>query len=176
MPPPFLPFTFLIRQPQPSSADIAMDVCVHSSQQLSNSTVPAFVPTSLSLLQRSRGEHALLPQPCTRFDQCIPRHAREMLTAGVWPWMETVHFGARPCTGTRTSIELDGINQFSPISDPCLLLFQSLTFRPSQPDQHPASPLTHVKHSQPEVALRTLCPGTSFRTPLVTHTCAQLSL
>ena len=36
-------FAFLIRQPQPSSADVAMDVCVHSSQQLSNSTVHAFV-------------------------------------------------------------------------------------------------------------------------------------
>ena len=42
-----------------------MDVRVHSSQQLSNSIAPAVVLTSLSLLQRSRGEHALLPQPCT---------------------------------------------------------------------------------------------------------------
>ena len=81
-------FAFLIPQPQPSSANVAMDVCVHSLQQLSSSTAPAFVPTSSSLLQCSRGEHALLPQPCTRFDRYIPRHAREMLTAGVWPWID----------------------------------------------------------------------------------------
>jgi hypothetical protein len=36
---------FLIPQLQPNSTDIAMDVLIHISQQLSNSTTPAFVPT-----------------------------------------------------------------------------------------------------------------------------------
>ena len=36
---------FLIPQLQPNSTDLAMDVLIHISQQLSNSTTPAFVPT-----------------------------------------------------------------------------------------------------------------------------------
>jgi len=36
---------FLIPQLQPNSTDIAMDVLIHISQQLSNSTTPAFEPT-----------------------------------------------------------------------------------------------------------------------------------
>ena len=36
---------FLIPHLQPNSTDIAMDVLIHISQQLSNSTTPAFVPT-----------------------------------------------------------------------------------------------------------------------------------
>ena len=35
---------FLIPQLQPNSTDVAMDVLIHISQQLSNSTTPAFVP------------------------------------------------------------------------------------------------------------------------------------
>ena len=72
---PFCPFS------ASSSTDVAMDV---SSQQLSNSTAPAFILTSLGLLQRSRGERALLPQPCTRFDLCTPRHARTQDTNLDW--------------------------------------------------------------------------------------------
>jgi len=36
---------FLIPQLQPNSTDVAMDVLIHISQQLSNSTTPAFEPT-----------------------------------------------------------------------------------------------------------------------------------
>jgi len=42
----FLVFT--IPQLQPNSTDIAMDVLIHISQQLSNSTIPAFAPTEFT--------------------------------------------------------------------------------------------------------------------------------
>jgi len=40
---------FLIPQLQPNSTDIAMDVLIHISQQLSNSTTPAFEPTAFQV-------------------------------------------------------------------------------------------------------------------------------
>jgi len=40
---------FLIPQLQPSSTDVAMDVLIHISQQLSNSTTPAFEPTAFQV-------------------------------------------------------------------------------------------------------------------------------
>jgi len=40
---------FLIPQLQPNSADVAMDVLIHISQQLSNSTTPAFEPTTFQV-------------------------------------------------------------------------------------------------------------------------------
>src|SRR5258706_4350949 len=40
---------FLIPQLQTSSADVAMDVLIHISQQLSNSTTPAFEPTAFQV-------------------------------------------------------------------------------------------------------------------------------
>jgi len=40
---------FLIPQLQPNSTDVAMDVLIHISQQLSNSTTPAFEPTAFQV-------------------------------------------------------------------------------------------------------------------------------
>src|SRR5258706_6314815 len=40
---------FLIPQLQPNSTDVAMDVLIHISQQLSNSTIPAFEPTAFQV-------------------------------------------------------------------------------------------------------------------------------
>jgi hypothetical protein len=40
---------FLIPQLQPNSTDVAMDVLIHISQQLSNSTAPAFVPATFQV-------------------------------------------------------------------------------------------------------------------------------
>jgi len=40
---------FLIPQLQPNSTDIAMDVLIHISQQLSNSTMPAYEPTAFQV-------------------------------------------------------------------------------------------------------------------------------
>jgi len=40
---------FLIPQLQPNSGDVAMDVLIHISQQLSNSTTPAFEPTGFQV-------------------------------------------------------------------------------------------------------------------------------
>src|SRR5258706_802091 len=40
---------FLIPQLQPNSIDVSMDVLIHISQQLSNSTTPAFVPTAFQV-------------------------------------------------------------------------------------------------------------------------------
>src|SRR5258706_9446902 len=40
---------FLIPQLQPNSTDVSMDVLIHISQQLSNSTTPAFVPTTFQV-------------------------------------------------------------------------------------------------------------------------------
>ena len=40
---------FLIPQLQSNSTDVAMDVLIHISQQLSNSTTPAFVPTTFQV-------------------------------------------------------------------------------------------------------------------------------
>jgi len=40
---------FLIPQLQPNSTDVAMDVLIHISQQLSNSTTPAFEPTTFQV-------------------------------------------------------------------------------------------------------------------------------
>ena len=40
---------FLIPQLQPNSTDVAMDVLIHISQQLSNSSTPAFVPTAFQV-------------------------------------------------------------------------------------------------------------------------------
>ena len=40
---------FLIPQLQPNSTDVAMDVLIHISQQLSNSTIPAFEPAAFQV-------------------------------------------------------------------------------------------------------------------------------
>ena len=40
---------FLIPQLQPNSTDVTMDVLIHISQQLSNSTIPAFEPTAFQI-------------------------------------------------------------------------------------------------------------------------------
>jgi len=40
---------FLIPQLQPNSIDVTMDVLIHISQQLSNSTTPAFEPTAFQV-------------------------------------------------------------------------------------------------------------------------------
>src|SRR5258706_5784487 len=51
---------FLIPQLQTSSADVAMDVLIHISQQLSNSTTPAFEPTDFQVSSNAAVVNMLL--------------------------------------------------------------------------------------------------------------------
>ena len=51
---------FLIPQLQPSSTDVAMDVLIHISHQLSNSTIPAFEPTAFQVSSNAAAVNILL--------------------------------------------------------------------------------------------------------------------
>ena len=83
---------FLIPQLQPNSTDVSMDVLIHISQQLSNSTTPAFVPTVFQVSSNAAVVNTLF------FYSLVLVLIDAFLAMLVKGWLQEFDRGWRKCT------------------------------------------------------------------------------